>query len=76
MEGSRSTLQSEIHRWREREHSTLVDLEEVKVEEKALLRELQKVEEQVAYYDSLERGMKRELEPPQLKQLLRSLSRR
>lgn len=48
----------------------------MKEEERSLAQELAKVEEQVAYYDSLEKGMKRELDPPQLKRMLDSLSKR
>ncbi len=70
------TLQDEFERWKRREKSLTEELRTVKEEERTLVAELAKVEEQVSYYDSLEKGMKKELDPPQLRELLRSLSKR
>ncbi len=50
-------------------------LEELDREEATLLDELSRVEEQVAYYGSLTKEMKRTLDPPKLNKLLRSWRR-
>lgn len=51
-------------------------LQELDREEAALREELDEVEEQLAYYDSLARDMKRALDPPRLEGLLRTWKRR
>src|SRR5213596_201489 len=53
--------QREIERWRQRERRLIEALRSVDDERRRLDDELVKVEQQVAYYDSLTREMKREL---------------
>jgi hypothetical protein len=48
-------------------------LDEVDVERRRIAAELEKVEQQIVYYDSLTRDMKRELRRPGLSSLLSSL---
>ena len=67
--------QKEFGRWRQRERRILDALKEVEDERHRLDEELVKVEQQVAYYDSLARDMKRELGRPGLSSLLSSLRR-
>ena len=67
--------QREIERWRQRERRLIEALESVDDERRRLDDELLKVEQQVAYYDSLTREMKRELGRPGLSSLLSSLRR-
>jgi predicted nucleic acid-binding Zn-ribbon protein len=72
--GFRAT-EREIDRWRQRERRILDALQSVEDERHRLDDELLKVEQQVAYYDSLTREMKRELGRPGLSSLLSSLRR-
>jgi chromosome segregation ATPase len=65
----------EVGRWRQRERRLLDALRTVDEERRRLDEELLKVEQQVAYYDSLTREMKRELGKPGLSSLLSSLRR-
>ncbi len=67
--------QREIERWRQRERRLVEALQSVDDERRRLDDELLKVEQQVAYYDSLTREMKRELGRPGLSSLLSSLRR-
>jgi len=67
--------QREIERWRQRERRLIEALRNVDDERRRLDDELLKVEQQVAYYDSLTREMKRELGRPGLSSLLSSLRR-
>jgi predicted nucleic acid-binding Zn-ribbon protein len=67
--------EKEIERWRQRERRLLDALEQVDEERERLETERIKVEQQVAYYDSLTREMKRELGGPGLSSLLSSLRR-
>jgi predicted nucleic acid-binding Zn-ribbon protein len=67
--------EKEIERWRQRERRLLDALEQVDEERERLETERVKVEQQVAYYDSLTREMKRELGRPGLSSLLSSLRR-
>ena len=48
-------------------------LREAAAEEARITAELAKVEEQALYYDSLAGDMKRDLQPPRLEGLIRSL---
>jgi len=79
--GGRMTLagpqatQREIERWRQRERRLIEALQSVDDERRRLDDELLKVEQQVSYYDSLTREMKRELGRPGLSSLLSSLRR-
>ena len=65
----------EIERWRQRERRLLEALQSVDDERNRLDGELLKVQQQVTYYDSLTREMKRELGRPGLSSLLSSLRR-
>ena len=67
--------QKEFQRWRERERRIVEALREVDDERHRLDEELAKVTQQVSYYDSLARDMKRELGGPGLSSLLSSLRR-
>jgi len=71
MEGARK----EVERWRYRERRLLDALEHVVEERRRLEEELVKVQQQLTYYDSLTRDMKRELGRPGLSGLLSSLRR-
>jgi len=62
----------EEKRLRKRQRQLEEVLSYLEKEEKRLLAEMAKVGEQVAYYDSLAKDMKKELEPPKLSGLLRS----
>jgi hypothetical protein len=68
-------MQREVERWRQRERRILDALQSVEDERRRLDEELLKVEQQVSYYDSLTREMKRELGRPGLSGLLSSLRR-
>ena len=65
----------ELIRWRTREKRLLESLKEAEDERRRLEEELTKVDEQVAYYDSLTRDMKREYGKAGLSGLLSSLRR-
>ena len=69
------TIQKEFERWRGRERRLLEALAQVDEESRRLTDELLKVEQQIAYYDSLTRDMKRELGPSGLSSLLSSFRR-
>ncbi len=66
------TAQKEFERWRGRERRLLDALAQVDEESRRLSEELVKVEQQISYYDSLARDMKRELAPSGLSSLLSS----
>jgi len=68
-------MEREVERWRQRERRILDALQSVDSERRRLDGELLKVEQQIAYYDSLTREMKRELGRPGLSSLLSSLRR-
>lgn len=74
----RDTLEAarkEHGRWRLREHRLLDAIKELAEERKRLEEELARVDQQVAYYESLTRDMKREFGRPSLSGLLSSLRR-
>jgi hypothetical protein len=73
--GSHQATEREIERWRQRERRLLDALQGVDDERRRLDDELLKVDQQVDYYDSLTREMKRELGRPGLSSLLSSLRR-
>jgi hypothetical protein len=75
MRGPPQGLEQEQERWRLRERRILDALQAVDDERRRLDEELLKVEQQIAYYDSLTREMKRELGRPGLSGLLSSLRR-
>ena len=68
-------LQREIDRQRQREARLLEAVRALEDDEARLAAELAKVGDQVAYYDSLARDMKREIRRPGLSTILRSLRR-
>jgi len=73
--GAIEATQREVQRWRQRERRILDALQGVDDERRRLDEELQKVDQQVSYYESLTREMKRELGRPGLSSLLSSLRR-
>lgn len=75
MSPSPQATEREVERWRQRERRLVDALRAVDEERRRLDEELLKVEQQVAYYDSLTREMKRELGRPGLSSLLSSLRR-
>jgi hypothetical protein len=64
---------AELVRWRLREREVEAVLRETESEELRLSEELAKVDEQAGYYDSLAGDMKRDVQPPSLYGLIRSL---
>ncbi|MEE8198489.1 MAG: hypothetical protein V3R48_02120 [Thermoplasmata archaeon] len=62
----------QLLRRRKNLHHTIEDLDD---EEALLLGEMAQVDGQVAYYTSLTRDMKKALDPPGLRKLLRSWKR-
>ena len=64
---------AELVRWRLREREVEAVLRETESEELRLSEELAKVDEQAVYYDSLAGDMKRDVQPPSLYGLIRSL---
>lgn len=75
MPGGIDAAQKEFEQWRQRERRILDAMKQVENERRRLGEELAKVDQQVAYYDSLTRDMKRELGRPGLSSLLSSLRR-
>ncbi len=73
MSSALDTAQKEFERWRLRERRLLTAIEQVEEERSRLDTELDRVEQQVLYYDHLTRDMKRELRKPGLSSLLSSL---
>lgn len=67
--------QREVLRWRQRGRRLVESLKEVNEERSRLLEELAKVVQQVAYYDSLTRDMKREYGQSGLSSLMSSFRR-
>lgn len=65
----------ELVRLRAREREVEAALREVEEEESRLTEELAKVAEQAVYYESLAGDMKRDVRPPTLQGLIRSLRR-
>lgn len=75
MPGAVEATQREVARWRQRERRILEAIQSLDDERRRLDQELLKVDQQVVYYDSLTRDMKRELGRPGLSSLLSSLRR-
>lgn len=75
MPAALQAMQREVERWRQRERRILDALQTVDEERHRLDEELLKVDQQVSYYDSLTREMKREFGRPGLSSLLSSLRR-
>ncbi len=67
--------QLELEDWKEKRVHLEKELNETEEEEKSLLAELARIEEQIAYYESLQSDMKKELEPPKLSGMLSSLKK-
>ncbi len=67
--------QKEFDRWQQKERRILDALSGVDGERRRLTEELAKVQQQILYYDSLTREMKRELGRPGLSSLLSSFRR-
>jgi len=67
--------QKEFNRWQQKERRILDTIAGVDEERRRLTEELTKVEQQVLYYNSLTREMKREIGRPGLSSLLSSLRR-
>lgn len=67
--------QRELIRWRTREQRLVESLKDVDEERRRLEEELGKVDQQVSYYDSLTRDMKRTMGPSGLSGLLSSFRR-
>lgn len=67
--------QLELEEWKSKQSKLGEELKEIEEEEKYIQGELARVEEQIAYYDSLESDMKKELEPPKLSGMLSSLKK-
>jgi tetrahydromethanopterin S-methyltransferase subunit B len=65
--------QLELEDWREKQVNLERQLRKTEEEEKGILAEMARVEEQITYYESLQSDMKKELEPPKLSGMLSSL---
>lgn len=65
----------DYRRWMQRKRELERALDELDREESLLMEELYRVEDQLAYYESLTREMKRTLDPPSFSRLLHSLRR-
>ncbi len=73
MSSALETAQKEYERWRLRERRLLQAIEQVDEERGRLGTELERVDQQVSYYDHLARDMKKELRRPGLSSLLSSM---
>ncbi len=73
--GDPASVQRELGRQREREEGLLQAVRSLGEEQRRLEGELGHADDQVTYYDSLARDMKRELRRPGLSAILRSLQR-
>jgi predicted nucleic acid-binding Zn-ribbon protein len=67
--------QLELEDWKEKQVSLEKQLSGTEEEEKAIQAELAHAEEQIAYYESLQSDMKKELDPPKLSGMLSSLKK-
>ncbi|MEK6851851.1 MAG: hypothetical protein AABY30_04860 [Candidatus Thermoplasmatota archaeon] len=68
-----SSASDELAGLRERARVVEASLREAEADEARLLEEIAKVDAQAGYYDSLAGDMKRDLQPPTLSGLIRSL---
>jgi len=75
MSSALDAAQKEFERWRQRERRLATAIEQVEEERVRLDAELDRVEQQVVYYDNLARDMKKELRRPGISSLLSSLRR-
>ena len=69
------SAEKEFARWRFREKQLLDTFRDLDEEETRLQTELTRVDEQVAYYENLERDMKGAVRPAKLSSLLTSFGR-
>lgn len=67
--------QLELEDWKERQVHVEKELSETEEEERNIRAELARVQEQIAYYESLQSDMKKELDPPRLSGMLSSLKK-
>ncbi len=67
--------QLELEDWKEKQVHVEKELDETEEEERSILTELARVQEQIAYYESLQSDMKKELGPPKLSGMLSSLKK-
>ncbi|TET90106.1 MAG: hypothetical protein E3J35_07735 [Methanomassiliicoccales archaeon] len=65
--------QLELEEWKSKQIKLEEELSIIEEEERGTLAEIDRVDTQIAYYDSLESDMKKELEPPKLSGMLSSL---
>jgi len=68
-----SATAAELDRMRQRVRDFEAALRDVEAEEARIAAELAKVDAQAGYYDSLAGDMKKDLQPPNLAGLIRSL---
>ncbi|MCG2826059.1 MAG: hypothetical protein L6265_05655 [Thermoplasmatales archaeon] len=62
---------NELENWRDRKEKILNELSGLSGDEKTeKKKELEKINEQIAYYESLIRDMKKEVKPPKIGHLL------
>lgn len=73
LEDTLRMAQLELEDWKSKQVKLEEQLTSIEEEERGTMAELERVETQIAYYDSLESDMKKELEPPKLSGMLSSL---
>ena len=66
-------LLTEKEKWAKRRNDLEKEIAELDMEEKRLVSELAKIRGQVSYYETLTRDMKRELQPPDVVGILKTL---
>lgn len=69
------SIWGDLRKWLSLKHQLERALQELEKEESYIMEELDRVEEQVAYYGSLTKDMKKALDPPNLSHLLQSWRR-
>ncbi len=69
------SIWGDLRKWLNLKHELERSLQAIEKEESYVMEELDKVEEQVAYYGSLTKDMKKTLDPPKLSRLLQSWRR-
>ncbi len=65
----------DLRKWLNLKHELERALQDLEKQESHIMEELGKVEEQVTYYGSLTKDMKKALDPPKLSRLLQSWRR-
>lgn len=68
-----SFLAQEKEKWTARKKELETEIEKINEEEKRLKGELAKMHEQISYYDSLTRDMKRDVQPSSVSEMLKSM---